>query len=218
MAPNWRCIWGKVSLSVRLNALSPHDALLYTWGLAQADSWGLMRRADAKALIFPKRSTVGRVQAGIDRLIEARLLCLQEGNGAPYIHWCNWDTYQPETMRWRERGKAAKAWDWQCPNEANGASPDKSGGVRSSPLEIEKEIEIEKETNTPLKPPLEGGAASPRRRRRGESKNPGSVRTMAEIRRRQKEGFGGLGLSPEREAHLNQYTDLRENDGEAPGA
>lgn len=92
--------------------MSYHDALLYTWGLACTDNWGLLRRDHVKALAFPYRSSDAAVATGLDRLIARKKVCLQQHNGHDYVHWCFFEDFQDVRKR-----VGRPAFPFTCPND-----------------------------------------------------------------------------------------------------
>jgi len=129
----WRCLHESIGRSAGLRGMSHVDALLYTWGLAQTDLWGLVRRDHLKALAFPYRSTGRRVQDSIDRLVTRRKLCVQRQNDHIWLHWCHFEEYQGEIVR-KRRGNPP--FSFVCPNDPQIQTPAaERGGTRRNAAE-----------------------------------------------------------------------------------
>jgi len=110
----WRCVHADISLSDGLRGLRDHDALLYTWLIPHADSWGLIERCEVKGRVFPYRSTERRVAEGIDRLLAAGKVCQQENGRKTWLHLCWWEDFQGEIVR---KGRGQPALGFTCPND-----------------------------------------------------------------------------------------------------
>ena len=95
----WRALHESIGRSRGLRGMSHHDALLYTWGLASTDNWGLLRCDHVKALVFPYRSTAKGVDAAVERLVTNGKLCRQQHNGHEYVHWCYFEDWQDVRKR-----------------------------------------------------------------------------------------------------------------------
>lgn len=145
----WRCLWGSIVFSRRLARCSLLANLLYRDGIAAADAWGIIRRDDVKAKLFPKRKLSDRqVESAVDELLAEGLLC-QHGDGEVWLHWCNWDYYQGEKVR---KGRGAPALVIQCPNAKRGkfrASPENSALARNTApyIDIDKDIDIDNDND-----------------------------------------------------------------------
>jgi hypothetical protein len=188
----WRALHESISRSEGLSKASHHDALFYTWGFPHADAHGLMRRSEAKSLVFPQRSTEMRVQRAIDWLIEHGKLCQQEHRGRAYIHWCWWDLYQGELAR---KGRGAPLFTFTCPNERRAIQRD-TAEVRGSPRPTVTSTvtvqDITVQDNPPCSPPLAGGdktgpTRKGRKPTRHRSINPRAAEMMALVRERMNE-------------------------------
>jgi hypothetical protein len=156
----WRCLHASIVLSRRLKTLSFHDRIVYTWGIPVVDAWGIMRRDDIKAAIFPKGgSTERRVQLAIDRLIDLKLLCAHQHEGDEYIHWCKWEKYQGELIR---KGRGEPAFPFTCPNEANSALQRDGARHSASPRTTRPRPRQDKTVTTTTPPtPQNGPPPSP---------------------------------------------------------
>jgi len=181
----WRPVQGDISLSEGLSAATHHDALFYTWGILHADAHGVMKRAEAKGLVFPYRSTQGKVERAIDWLIEHEKLCEQEHRGRRYIHWCWWDLYQGEVIR---KGRGAPLFEFFCPNENRAIQRDEARESAAQRPTIQdntrQDSDKTKQDHPPVVPPVRGDRARPRKPPRHRPINPGATEKYKDLIRR----------------------------------
>lgn len=110
-----RMIWTKISTSVQVNGISEFAQLLFTWMIAHADDYGVMKAHPkfVKAQVMPLSSRkFSEFQGALEEMEAAGLIHLYEADGeGPLLQFRRWEDHQSGLTRRTRTGKLPRFID-----------------------------------------------------------------------------------------------------------